>query len=675
MHKNLLKVLLVGTAIIGVGSVAAAGNGVPSVSIEIERLPSLSNYDAIDWSSPVFDTTGAGASTVSSVSTITPLLNSDGSLANPIYIPGSGGTSVYNAVPTSVSAPASSTVTGLPVTPDTPLSEVKITGPSTATYAPTPDQSALQLAPSATQTPTVTPTSTPTPTTTPTPTPAPQVTPTPASGPTVVATGTDETGGLVQKMSDGTFRVNGKAVTPNSADWGSVGEAGLTPTPAMYNTQTGEPIFASAEGKWVDANGKVLGDIKVGDNTFQFGEQTRVFNVASEGVVTALKNGVSLGVANAAQVAANAAATAAVNSAVSQALSSTFTQAASQLAEKGVELTASNLAAEASKILGDKAGSVVTEAAKGATEAATKAASDAAAKTLGSGAGDAAKQMANTAASDAVEAAGQNVQQSIQSAAAEWLVEAIIPYKVMQFNYLQYALLIWEAIKGNEIDDATKEVKVKGAEPMQDSQGAQGSGASTATTGTAISATTISGSANALITLLNMAKIDLSLLSTEIKKPEQQEVKGAVVASAGTSGADVGASGQTTSTTDEGTLTSDEQREIMHRRALLLGEWATAATQIGEGSNAISRVFYDRAAAFAAAANAAQGSLGGITAIADTDRFVLFEITRGAALSAMQLGLQGATNLNDIEEVETTSTSSSNTAAKASVSVSGAKPQ
>ena len=508
-----------------------------------------------------------------------------------------------------------------------------------------------------------------------TPTPAPQVTPTPASGPTVVATGTDETGGLVQKMSDGTFRVNGKAVTPNSADWGSVGEAGLTPTPAMYNTQTGEPIFASAEGKWVDANGKVLGDIKVGDNTFQFGEQTRVFNVASEGVVTALKNGVSLGVANAAQVAANAAATAAVNSAVSQALSSTFTQAASQLAEKGVELTASNLAAEASKILGDKAGSVVTEAAKGATEAATKAASDAAAKTLGSGAGDAAKQMANTAASDAVEAAGQNVQQSIQSAAAEWLVEAIIPYKVMQFNYLQYALLIWEAIKGNEIDDATKEVKVKGAEPMQDSQGAQGSGASTATTGTAISATTISGSANALITLLNMAKIDLSLLSTEIKKPEQQEVKGAVVASAGTSGADVGASGQTTSTTDEGTLTSDEQREIMHRRALLLGEWATAATQIGEGSNAISRVFYDRAAAFAAAANAAQGSLGGITAIADTDRFVLFEITRGAALSAMQLGLQGATNLNDIEEVETTSTSSSNTAAKASVSVSGAKPQ
>ena len=174
-----------------------------------------------------------------------------------------------------------------------------------------------------------------------------------------------------------------------------------------------------------------------------------------------------------------------------------------------------------------------------------------------------------------------------------------------------------------------------------------------------------------------MGKIDLSLLSTDIKKPEQQQpVKGAVIASAGKSGANVGAEGQYSSQMPaEETLTSDEQREIMHRRALLLGEWATAAAQIGEGSNAISRVFYDRAAAFAAAANAAQGSLGGITAIADTDRFVLFEITRGAALSAVQLGLQGAANLNDVEEVATSTTSSTPSAAKPSVSVSAASSQ
>ncbi|MGN0919164.1 MAG: hypothetical protein ACI4OR_00150 [Alphaproteobacteria bacterium] len=245
--------------------------------------------------------------------------------------------------------------------------------------------------------------------------------------------------------------------------------------------------------------------------------------------------------------------------------------------------------------------------------------------------------------------------------------------KVMTNNVAQYALLIWEAIKANEIDDATKEVTVKGAEPMQDSQGSQSSGAATTSgSGTAMDATTIAGAANALNTLLNMGKIDLSLLSTDMQEEEQQPVKEAVQASAGKSSANVDASGQNpTQTTKQETLTTQEQREIMRRRALLLGEWATAAAQIGEGSNAISNAFYDRAAGFAAAANAAQGSLGGITAITDTDRFVLFEITRGAALSSIQLGLQGAANLNDLEEVAP----SSDTPPKDSVSIGGAKPQ
>ena len=94
---------------------------------------------------------------------------------------------------------------------------------------------------------------------------------------------------------------------------------------------------------------------------------------------------------------------------------------------------------------------------------------------------------------------------------------------------------------------------------------------------------------------------------------------------------------------------SQEQREIHNRRQLLLAEWAAAATQIGEGSNAISSAFYDRAGPFIAAASAANGSLGGISTINDTDRFVLFELTRGAALSAIQLGLQGAVTLSETD--------------------------
>ena len=98
--------------------------------------------------------------------------------------------------------------------------------------------------------------------------------------------------------------------------------------------------------------------------------------------------------------------------------------------------------------------------------------------------------------------------------------------------------------------------------------------------------------------------------------------------------------------------TTEQRHEIMRRRALLLAEWATAATQIGEGSNAISSAFYDRVEAFVSAANSAYGSMGGASAIADTDRFVLFEITRGAALSAIHLGLKAAMNLKELDDVK-----------------------
>ena len=379
--------------------------------------------------------------------------------------------------------------------------------------------------------------------------------------------------------------------------------------------------------------------------------------------------------------AANNAAQSVVNSAVKDALGDTFSQAYSNImARKAAESslgalsepTAKELAAEASKILkgqGKTLDGVAQEAAKKVAGEAKDAATKAAQEVLGKGSEKGAEQVGNQAAQRAVKEAG-TVEGSADAGAAEWLKENQIPYKVLQFNYGQYALLIWEAIKGTQIEDATKRVKVKGADPMNDSQGTPSSGASTEMPNAPMSGTTIADSANALITLLDMGKIDLSLLSTDIQK-STVKLKPAVTGSAGTSdGVEVKAKDTTLATTG-GTLTSEEHKEILRRRALLLGEWATAATQIGEGSNAISSTFYERASAFAAAANAAQGSLGGISTITDTDRFVLFELTRSAALSAIQLGLQGAMNLNALDETASAPVSS----AKPNVSIQPANSQ
>ena len=268
---------------------------------------------------------------------------------------------------------------------------------------------------------------------------------------------------------------------------------------------------------------------------------------------------------------------------------------------------------------------------------------------------DAAKADPNTA-KDASKKMDENGEQAKSETEAGAKKMDPIPYKVVHYNYAEYALLIWEALKENEIEDATREVTVRGAEAMQGSQGSQGGGASGggSTTipveNTAMSGTSIGGAAGAMINLLKSALIDLSLLSEEIEKGKQQEMKGAVQAQTGKSqsGVDASETGVVSETTQN--LSTSEYKEIKRRRNLLLAEWATAATQIGEGSNAISSDFYSRSAAFSAAANAASGSLGGINAITDTDRFVLFEQTRAAALSAIELGLQGAVNLNDLED-------------------------
>ena len=235
--------------------------------------------------------------------------------------------------------------------------------------------------------------------------------------------------------------------------------------------------------------------------------------------------------------------------------------------------------------------------------------------------------------------------------------------RTVSWNYGQHALLILEALEANQIEDATKKVTVKGAEPMQKSQGGECEGATVAEVDMNIpmSATTIADSAEAMKALLKQGKIDLSLLSTDIPKTEQKENTTTVAASAAKPGADVEANVTPTTPEEETDLTTEEEREIKRRRSLLLGEWATAAAQIGEGSNAISHAFYDRVAGFAMAANAAHGSLGGITTITDTDRFVLFELTRGAALSGVGLGLQGAVNLNNLADAKIKSAPEENT--------------
>ena len=257
---------------------------------------------------------------------------------------------------------------------------------------------------------------------------------------------------------------------------------------------------------------------------------------------------------------------------------------------------------------------------------------------------------------------------------------------VITQNIIQYVILIMEAKEGGKTKDISKDVKVK-AQAMQKSQGKPSPGASSGQSSsdlyslpnTPIEATTISGAAAAMIQLLRTATIDLSLLSEEVADPQDEpkekqtgvdiadDTQGKTIGDV-TSGGSHDASSDTPEKTQNPTtptegfseqvdfdeadpLTTYKREEIRRRRLLLMAEWAVAATNIGEGSNAISEQFYGRAQLFISAANGAEGSLGGASAINDTDRFVLFELTRGAALSAVQLGLSGSMILNELETV------------------------
>ncbi len=220
----------------------------------------------------------------------------------------------------------------------------------------------------------------------------------------------------------------------------------------------------------------------------------------------------------------------------------------------------------------------------------------------------------------------------------------LLPEKTLVFNVPEYALGILEALEAVKTDDATKEVKVK-AQEFQESQGAQFESKLVKVEENPMSATTVASAVTVMRSLLKNNKIDLGLLSVDLKDGTTTKASGL---RGSASQAAIGNSGPTG---PGSSLTTRERLEVKRRRNLLLGEWAAAATQIGEGSNAISKAFYDRVSDFAQAANNATGTLGGLSAMNDSDRFVLFEITRGAALSAIELGLKGAVNLGDLEEV------------------------
>ena len=242
------------------------------------------------------------------------------------------------------------------------------------------------------------------------------------------------------------------------------------------------------------------------------------------------------------------------------------------------------------------------------------------------------------------EAAREQASKELGEKAAAGELSQIYAEKTLVFNVPEYALGILEALEAVKTDEATKAVKIK-AQEFQESQGAQFESKLVKVEENPMTATTVASAVTVMRSLLKNNKIDLGLLSVDLKDEKATQASGL---RGSASQAAIGKSGSTGSGSS---LTTRERLEVKRRRNLLLGEWAAAATQIGEGSNAISGAFYDRVKDFAQAANKATGTLGGLSAMNDSDRFVLFEITRGAALSAIELGLKGAVNLSDLEEV------------------------
>ncbi len=194
--------------------------------------------------------------------------------------------------------------------------------------------------------------------------------------------------------------------------------------------------------------------------------------------------------------------------------------------------------------------------------------------------------------------------------------------KAIIFNVGEYVLQALEAAEAQNQDDATKETTVTGAQKFRDSQGDE-CGPSTGSD-TSLDATTISSAATTMVTLLrnnpmNLAYLDeANCVSIEADKD-----------------------------------TTTVQECLRGYRKLFANTVALSGQMISEGSNAISSKFYERAETFANANNGlGTGSLGAMSVINDAERYPYFEMVRGTALSAVQLGVKEAGTLFELDILE-----------------------
>ena len=175
---------------------------------------------------------------------------------------------------------------------------------------------------------------------------------------------------------------------------------------------------------------------------------------------------------------------------------------------------------------------------------------------------------------------------------------------------------------------------------------------------------TAAGAAALTQQLLQAAQIDLDLLSTTVKKTETEEKKkedplyatfeaGMTTSGLGYNNTNDDENTEDSDTDDDGgdELTPEQAgyiQEIQSRRQKLLAQYANAGVLISEGMNAISNAFMDRAKALVDFANAQNPptETGSFGLVQDVGRYVLLETLRGAALSAVQMGVQGASLLN-----------------------------
>ena len=208
-----------------------------------------------------------------------------------------------------------------------------------------------------------------------------------------------------------------------------------------------------------------------------------------------------------------------------------------------------------------------------------------------------------------------------QAKAKESLKAALKPSgidKANVTNAFEYALQILEAVEGINQDDATKETTVK-VQRLQNSQG----GSSDYSMGTDVSleATTIASAAELMVELLKNNPMNLTYLD-ETKCAEYKED------------------------------TSTRRECLQEMKKISANATALSGLMIAEGSNAISSKFYDRIKNFTDINNnLGTGSLGAMSVINDAERYPYFEMVRGTALSAVQLGVKEMGTLTELDDL------------------------